>query len=260
MATENKDTRSDEKEQSKQAVLNDLRKAKEIYAIMSNCTNLPFVCCDEETYDDEIFMFRKVEDAQTYAQELQNAKNPVKIAKLTNNLFLGFYTILYSVGVNCILVDKGTDRETAIQLTELVSMQTPKDKDGNEVERVENPALHLTAVYFMQKFRAGQQDQDGVKEEMEELQEELQAHMRKGRFIVAADVEKGIPILKNKDGENYQPIFTDMPEFFKFSKGKEYKIAVTDFDGLPKMLSDQVAGVVLNPFGVNVTLQVHKNK
>lgn len=260
MSIQNKNTTPSEAAQQKQTVLNDLRQSGEIYVIMSNCTNLPFICCDEETYDDEIFLFRKVEDAQAFGQELQKAKNPIKIAKLTNNIFLGFYTMLYSIGVNCILVDKGTDREFPVQLEDLVKLKKPESEAANGVVRIENPALHLTAAYFMQKFRAGHQDQEGVQAELEELQEELQAHFRKGKYIVGIEEEKGVPILKNKTGEIYQPVFTDMTEFLKFGKGKKYKTAIVEFEGLTKMLSQEATGVVVNPLGVNVTFQIHKNQ
>lgn len=260
MSIQNKNTIPNENEQQKQTVMSDLRQSGEIYVIMSNCTNLPFICCDEETFDDEIFLFRKVEDAQAFGQELQKAKNPIKIVKLTNNVFLGFYTMLYSIGVNCIMVDKGTNRECPIQLEELVKLKQPEGEAANGVVRVENPALHLTAAYFMQKFRAGQQEQEGVQTELEELQEELQAHFRKGRYIVAIEEEKGVPILKNNNGEAYQPVFTDMAEFMKFSKGRKLKTAIVEFDGITKMLSAEATGVVVNPFGVNVTFQIRKNQ
>lgn len=244
------------KEQSKQTVLNDLRQSEEIYVIISNCTNLPFVRCNEKTYDDEIFLFREAGDAQAFGKELQSAKNPIKIAKLTNNVFLGFYTTLYSMGVNCILVDKGTAREIPVQLKELITMKEPKEDAAGKVVRIENPALHLTAAYFMQKIRAGHPEQEDIKEELAELQEEMQAHFKKGRYIVAVEGENKIPILKNKNGEIYQPVFTDMAEFSKFNKGKKYKTVIVEFGNLKKILSAEATGVVMNPFGVNVTFQI----
>lgn len=259
MSTENKNTSPNKTEHQKQSILTALRQSGEIYVIMSDCTNLPFICCDEQTYDDEIFLFQKVEDAQNFGKELQKAKNPIKIAKLTNTLFLGFYTMLYSIGVNCIVADKGTNQEIPIQLEELVKLKKPEDDTSKGVIRIENPALHLTAAYFMQKFRAGRREQEDNPSELEQLQEELQAHFKKGKYIVGVEEEKGIPILKNKTGEIYQPVFTDMAEFLKFSKGKKFKTAIVEFDGLTKMLTNEATGVVLNPYGVNVTFQINKN-
>lgn len=241
---------------AKQNALSILRQTGEIYAIISKCTNVPFVCCDEETYDDEIFLFQKIEDARSFGQALQKANQPIQIAKLENQFFLGFYTTLYSLGVNCISLNKGTTGEMRVQLKELITMKEPKEDATGKVLRIENPALHLTAAYFMQKIRAGHQEREGAKEELAELQEEMQAHFKKGRYIVAVEEENRIPILKNKTGEIYQPVFTDMAEFTKFSKGKKYKTVVVEFSNLKKILSAEATGVVMNPFGVNVTFQI----
>lgn len=40
----------------KQALVN-LRNLEEIYVIMSGVTKMPFVLCDEETFDDEVLVY-----------------------------------------------------------------------------------------------------------------------------------------------------------------------------------------------------------
>ena len=37
----------------KSSVLKKLRESDAIYVLMSDCTRMPFVVCDPETYDDE---------------------------------------------------------------------------------------------------------------------------------------------------------------------------------------------------------------
>ena len=57
------------------------------------------------------------------------------------------------------------------------------------------------------------------------------AQYQEGRFIVTVQEDKGIPILKQKDGKVYQPIFTDVQEVKKFqnlNKGETLKTAVVD--------------------------------
>ena len=46
---------------------------------MSDCTRMPFVVCDPETYDDEVFIFFSEEDAMRGGQEFLKANNPLKI-------------------------------------------------------------------------------------------------------------------------------------------------------------------------------------
>lgn len=50
MKEENKNGQSPEKEQ----LLSSLRNAEEMYVFMSLCTKMPYVLCDEETFDDEV--------------------------------------------------------------------------------------------------------------------------------------------------------------------------------------------------------------
>ena len=45
-------------------VLGKLRNSEAIYVPMSECTKMPFVLCDEETFDDEIFVFFVEVDAK----------------------------------------------------------------------------------------------------------------------------------------------------------------------------------------------------
>lgn len=44
----------------KSSVLKKLRESDAIYVLMSDCTRMPFVVCDPETYDDEVlYSFQK---------------------------------------------------------------------------------------------------------------------------------------------------------------------------------------------------------
>ena len=46
------------------ALLERLRTAPELFSLMSVCTKEPYVVCDGETYDDEVFLFFDVEEAK----------------------------------------------------------------------------------------------------------------------------------------------------------------------------------------------------
>ena len=61
---------------TKQETLSALRNPGELYVVMSGATRLPFVFCDEETYDDEVFLYYRAEDAQAKAKELQEQNMP----------------------------------------------------------------------------------------------------------------------------------------------------------------------------------------
>lgn len=235
-----------------------LREAETVYVILSQCTRLPYVLCDEETYDDEILLFFREEDALHSAEGLRKNGNPVQVIKVEKKSFLSFYVSLMPMGVNCILVNSETPEETAVQLSEIIRRQEPADK-----VLIENPQLHLTAVYFMQRTRRMQKPEasEGQTEELGELQEEMLAHYQRGRYIVPVKEDMGMLVLKQKDGRMFQPVFTDIQEFQKFAamnQKEKFKTAVFPADKIPEILAPQAAGVVINPLGVNLQLQIRR--
>ena len=242
---------------TKQETLAALRNPGELYVIMSAATKMPFVKCDEETFDDEIFLYYQMEDAKDKARKLLDEKYVSAVAKLAKEQLLPFFTSLYITGVNALAVNSGTDMEITVQLSDLVTRNIPKElPEGKQI--VENPALHLTAAYFMQELR--KQEQPQMTEELKELQEELLAHYGKGTFLIPVEENGQIPILKQKDGSLYQPVFTDVLEFQKFTKGRPVRSAVVPGEKIAELLMEDVKGVVLNPLGVNVQLQVARRK
>jgi len=155
------------------------------------------------------------------------------------------------MGVNCIKMNQGTSQEVAVQLGELVR-RPEADKLPQGQVRIENPELHLTALYYMQELR---KRRDGGTDQLKELNEELMAHFKEGRYIVAVQEGKGIPMLQ-KEGKVYQPLFTDFQEFQKFNKEKKFKTAVVEAGKITEFLSSQAVGVVINPMGVNLLLNI----
>ena len=221
--------------------LQSLRTPGELYVIMSGATKLPFVVCNPETFDDEILLYHREEDAKNKAKELTEAH----------------YTSLYLMGVNGLSVNVGTDQEKRVQLKDLVVRQNMKEA-GEGKMIVENPEMHLTAIYLMQELR--HQTGGEVTDQIKELQEELLAHYQKGTFLISVQEDGQIPVLKQKDGSMYQPIFTDILEFRRFAGDKKLKMLAIPSAKIPEALIPDARGVVINPLGVNVQLTVHRPK
>ena len=97
-------------------------------------------------------------------------------------------------------------------------------------------------------------------EDLKELQEEMRAHYSKGTFVAAFREDGQVPVLKQKDGTVYQPIFTDMLELQKFIGGQKMKTAIIPAAKIPEVMVAEAKGVVINPLGVNVQLQVSKKR
>lgn len=237
----------------KKQTLEKLRNSEAIYVLASAGTNLPYVECDRDTYDDQVLVFYKEEDARKKMADLREKKNPIQIIKVEKKSFLMFYTSLYPMGVNCIVTDDGTAKRAAVQLNELISRNDPGQLPKGQVW-VENPALNLTAIYFMQEFHKNRGQ--AMTEEMKELYEEMMAHLGRGKYIFAVRKDQGIPALKGKDGQLYQPLFTDIQEFGKFNRQNQLRAMVVEADKIPNLLPAGSAGIVINPLGVNVQLKM----
>ena len=98
----------------------------DIFALISLCTREPYVVCDEETFDDEVFLFLDEEEAQKEAAKLAEEKVPVTVAKINGKDMLVFFTGLYTLGVNALVVtDKG--EKASMQISDIVKRKSPED-------------------------------------------------------------------------------------------------------------------------------------
>ena len=241
---------------NKNEILVQLRQRENVYVMYSKCTRMPFVLCDPETYDDEVFIFFQEADGAQEANQLNSSGNPVQMVKIEKKSFLPFYSGLYPMGVNCLVVNKGTDSEIAIQLEDLVRRQENQKLPEGTV-RIENREFHLTALYFMQELR--RKPHNELTEMLKELQEELLTHYSEGTFILAVREDKGIAIMKQKDGKTLLPIFTDVQEFQKFqamNQNTKFGTAMVKPEKILGFLPKDAAGVLVNPIGVNLPLKI----
>ena len=240
--------------------LQQLRSAEAIYTIMSGCTRMPLVMCDAETFDDEVLVYFSEEDAQNRGKEFVQAGDPVQLVKIDKASRLSFFTGLFPMGVNSVLVNAGLEGEVRVQLGDLITRPDAEKLPDGKI-RVENPELQLTALYLLQKIRRKQRPEEA--EEIKELNEEMMAHFHRGTYIVATEEGKGLPILKQKDGKAFQPIFTDIQEMKKFqflSKDAVFQPKVVEAAKIPEMLAPEAEGVTVNPFSINLQLQIKRKE
>lgn len=237
-----------------QEVMSKIRNCSELYAVMSACTHMPFVYCDPDTYDDEIFVYFTEEDARQGITWMVEQKIPIQLAKIDKKSRLDFFTGLYPAGINAVCVNKGITKEICLQLDSLIRRPDLAKLPEGHI-RIENPQLHLTSLYFAQELRKSQIPVEKMSEEMKELDEELRAHFKRGSYLVALEEGKGIPVLR-KEGVSYQPLFTDNREFYKFNMEKKFSAAVVEYEKIAGMMPAEAEGIVLNPFGVNILLKI----
>lgn len=240
----------------KAAAVRVLSTSKELFVLMSLCTKMPFVMCDPETFDDEVFIYEKEEDIKREGQRFVDQKIPLQIAKVENKQLLNFYSNLFTMGVNCVVLNGYMPGEFKLQLADMVNRPGSNMPEGKVW--IENAGLHLTALYFMQEVR--RQKLSELTDELKSMQEEILADYGRGTYIAAIHENNGVPLLKQSNGDAYQPIFTDVIEFRKFNKDNKFKAAVVEAAKIPNVLAAEAKGVVVNPFGVNLQLPITRKQ
>lgn len=227
--------------------------------ILSRVTRQPFVICDPETFNDQVWIFESKEDLEKEAKPLAERKNPVAAIKVENKSFLHFYTTLYTLGVNSVVFYE-KDKKTEIELVDIVKKPDfsalPKEK-----QPVFNPQLQLSGIYFMQELRRGVETKE--KEGIVQLEEEFAANLVRSRYLVAVQQPKEgedrnnmqIPYVQNQNGDIFQPVFTDPEEFRKFNKEQKLQAFAVEFTNLEQIMIPAAKGFVVNPLGFNAIVQ-----
>ena len=198
--------------------------------------------CDEETYNDQAWIFSTEEGIKEFGKKMLEEKVLLMGMKFTKKDYPRLY------GNTVVWVD-GEDK-IEIDLPDIA-----KQADMSKIEPAKrpllNPTLELSGIYFMQELRRPvEKDQHG---NLRELEEELIVNLKKSEYLVAMNVDPedpkkiNIPYLKNKKEEILQPVFTDVMELEKFTKGQKLRIA-------KELLIDKAMAYAVNPLGFNLVL------
>lgn len=267
-AVENKMTGMEE-------IMRKIQGAEDLFVVFSDCTKLPFVECDETTFDDEVLIFTEKELAGTKYSVLVERGDIVRVLNLPIKNRLPFFVSLYSLGVNAVLVNQGTKGEIRIPLENIVRRpELPRFSNELRQEmlekniqvkdmqfRVENPEFHLTSIYFIQLLKSKRAKE--CEAELKELNEEMIAHFRKGSYIAVRSEKNEIPLLKRGESDCFQPLFTDAQEFMKFQQKKpdvKLKTSIVTEAEVMEHLDPAASGIVINPMGVGIIIRSQKKK
>ncbi len=214
-------------------VLSALKSAPHVYFLLSMCTRAPYVLCDPETFDDEILVFLDREEARAESERFSEQKIPVQVARVEGEHLLAFYTSLYTMGINALLTEASREREV-IQLEEILQRRTPDSLPEGKVW-IENPALYLTSLYYMQELR--RQPNLENTPQLQRLQEEITVHLKRGSYILGVEKETSrVPLMKlGAEEDKLRPL-------------------VIPFDKIMKALAPQAKGMLLNPMSINMPL------
>ncbi|MDO5337418.1 MAG: SseB family protein [Eubacteriales bacterium] len=251
----------------KEEAIKHLQTDEHIFAAFSRFTQLPYVTCDEESFNDQVWIFSTEEEVKAFGKKCLEDKTLLVGVQVVKKQYPRFYGTLHAIGVNSVVYTR--EGETLeIELTD-IARQADLSKIPENQRPLLNPTLQLSGIYFMQELRRPVKPEE--RRNIRELEEELLANMKKSFYLMALDSiedEQGqkkvqVPYLKNKDGKIFQPIFTDAMELDKFIKGKKMRILKVPFQDLKKLMIPNAEGYVINPLGFNLALskvQVDKIK
>lgn len=250
-------------------LLKKFEKAGVLYTLFSQATKLPFAECDEETFEDCAYVFTEQEEVQRFAKSYSEKKIMLAAAQLKGDQIRPFLASLHCYGMNALrYVDGGSIVKE--ELSKVVPAPDLMTMKNDKVPRA-NPEMQLTAMYFVQELRRPVERTLEEKKHLKALEEEMAVNMMRARWIVCADItdvteemsreEAGkkmkLPYVKTKNGDVYQPIFSDFTECQKFNqenKGAKLRLMSVSYDDLPKYIIRGAKGVCLNPKGINLFL------
>jgi len=242
---------------------------KSVTVLFSAVTHLPFIVCDEETFDDQIYMFSSNEMANEFARPFLLDKNPLQAVQLPQTSLKNFLLSLYGLGVNAVMVqDEGAPVRMALEQL----IDPPEvDKIRNKQMPQYNPQLQLTMLYFAQEVARPITHTNEDNKRLQALEEEMAHNLLPAPLILAFDTtdvkidpknpadraiaKAKIQLYKANDGKTYRPVYTEFMEFQRFVRqGSRNELALTTLKDVHHFLPQEASGIVINPAGASLLL------
>lgn len=248
-------------------ILKKIQSLKEVIILCFQPTRMPYVECDPETFDDQVHVFGVDKEAEDFVKAYRENNHPVALMKVPQKHAPMIFSSFYSLGVNAIVYhDNGM--KSRLQLEQVV--KKPKifvDQEKNDKIPLANPSLQLSIIYFMEEmYRKVEHD----RKQARELEEEMVANLVRSKFIVASKAaaegeafdpknpnqQKVINYIKDKEGQIFLPVFSDVGEFQRFykEKAKGMGMFVMPFHNLRKHILADTKAIFLNPAGCQLQI------
>lgn len=235
-----------------------------LFAAFCMNTKMPFIICDPETYNDQVWIFDSEDVLKKFVDSYAEKKYLIRGAKMSQKQVPGFFASLYTLDVNEV-VYAGEESDTKIALGDLV--KRPDFSKLPVLQRpIENPSLQLSGLYFMQE--ATRKIPAEEKGNLKELNEEFSANLASARYIVACIPKEGpgtmaeklqkhefsVPVLNMKNGKKFVPCFSDQFEYDKFRRQSKLLELAVPLPGLMQYSGKDTDGFMLNPMGMSMVL------
>ena len=165
---------------------------EQLFALYSQATNLPFLVCDPETFDDQVYVSAEERYIRDLAKNYADQKYRLLVVKIPKVQIQRFLTGLYSVGANAVMVQEG-GLPVRVELQQLAPAPKPGDMMKGKIPKM-NPQLQLTALYFLQELRRPVERETEEKKKLRSMEEEMAVNpVLFWRWMSARSKESGIP-------------------------------------------------------------------
>ena len=248
-----------------------IEKMQYLYILFSAVTHLPFVECDDKTFDDQVYVFTSEEMTQAFAKGYTAQKIMLQAVRISAPMFKGFFESLYQYDITAVMLQE-EGAPVRIPLSDLAEKPEMNTEEAKKIP-VSNPSLQLTSMYFMQELRRPVKERDEEeKKQLLALEEEMAHNLLRSRFIVTFDTSRvqgewnpkdksarvGIPMIRSKDEHSFQPVYSDITEFRRFAAKtkdkRKMRLVPVDYPDLKRFLTKEAEGFVFNPAGFNLIL------
>lgn len=254
------------------------------YALFSPLTNMPYVECEEENYNDQVLLFADKEEAQEAAEDLEEKgirttvkelktlevqipADPKKPDGEKKKMYLNqvrqHLGNLPVMGVNAIGYKPAKADMVSVELAAILPEGYEKKMESNKLYQ---PNLQLTGLYLMQEARRKKEYVN--MEHLKELDEEFSSNLVRSRLFIAVLPPEGfeknpqlnlkdcrMPYLKHQSGDHFFPLFTDVWEFQKYAQNhKDLRPIQIPFKDITKFWVQDAKAYMLNPLGFSLPL------
>ena len=118
---------------SEQDAIKELQTRDAVFVAYSQATKLPYVICDEESFNDQVWVFATEEEIKAFGKKKLEEKVLLMGMKYEKKDYPRFYGTLYAIGVNSVVWVDG-ENQIEVELTKIA-----RQADFSQLEPKKQP-------------------------------------------------------------------------------------------------------------------------
>ena len=123
---------------TEQEAIKELQTRDEIFVAYSQATKLPYVICDQESFNDQVWVFATEEEIKAFGKKKLEDKILLMGMKYEKKDYPRFYGTLYAIGVNSVVWVDG-ENQIEVELTRIA-----RQADFSQLEPKKQPLFNST--------------------------------------------------------------------------------------------------------------------